>query len=146
MAGGKEPTMNPSALSAVTPPIGDHIATTSPSSSATRHRLQSVGAVVTGLLTTVVSSTAIDAVLHATGVYPESGQPMVDELFLLAVAYRLVCGAAGGYVAARIATVRPMIHAATLGVTGTIPSTAGAAATWAAGPNSDLTGIRSSSL
>src|SRR5215208_1556256 len=91
---------------------------------------RSVGAVVAGLLTVVVVSTAVDAVLHATGVYPPWGQSMSDGLFALATAYRVLIGIAGGYITARIAPDRPMQHAIALGVIGIVLSSAGAAATW----------------
>jgi hypothetical protein len=59
---------------------------------------------------------------------------MADALFLLATAYRIVYGVAGGYLAARLAPDRPMQHALTLGVVGLAISIAGAVATWNAGP------------
>src|SRR3712207_626266 len=80
-----------------------------------RRTLRRVGAVVAGGLTVVVPSTATDAALHATGVYPPPGQPMADELFGLATAYRILYGVMGGYVAARLAPDRPMRHAVVLG-------------------------------
>jgi hypothetical protein len=95
---------------------------------------RSVAAVVAGLLTIVILSTATDMVLHATGVYPPAGQPMDDALFLLATAYRIVYGVAGCYIAARLAPDRPMQHALVLGVVGVVVSIAGAVATWNRGP------------
>jgi multisubunit Na+/H+ antiporter MnhB subunit len=95
---------------------------------------RSVGAVVAGLLAIVVLSTATDAVMHATGVFPPAGQPMSDALWLLATAYRIVYGVAGCYIAARLAPDRPMQHALVLGVVGLVLSIAGAAATWNRGP------------
>ncbi len=59
---------------------------------------------------------------------------MSASLFLLATAYRLVYGILGSYIAARLAPNRPMFHALALGVIGLFASTAGAAATWDAGP------------
>jgi hypothetical protein len=59
---------------------------------------------------------------------------MADALFLLATAYRIVYGVAGSYLAARLAPDRPMQHALALGVVGFAISTAGAVATWNAGP------------
>lgn len=100
----------------------------------TRRPLRSVGAVLAGLLVIVVLSTAVDGVLHATGVYPPYPQRMADELFVLATAYRIAFGIAGCYVAARLAPNRPMAHALALGVVGTVLSTAGAVVMWAYGP------------
>jgi hypothetical protein len=95
---------------------------------------RSIGAVVAGLLVIVVLSTATDAVMHATGVFPPAGQPMSNALWLLATAYRIVYGIAGCYIAARLAPDRPMQHALVLGVVGLVVSIAGAAATWNRGP------------
>ncbi len=95
---------------------------------------RSIGAVFAGLLAVVILSLGTDAVLHESGVFPPWGQPMTDALFLLATAYRIVYGVAGGYIAARLAPHRPMTHALVLGVVGLALSTAGAVATWNAGP------------
>ena len=96
--------------------------------------LRRAGAVFAGLLTIVILSTATDAVLHATGVYPPFPQRMADELFLLATAYRIGFGIAAGYVAARLAPDQPMRHALALGAIGVVLSTAGAVAMWELGP------------
>ena len=87
-----------------------------------------------GFLTTAVLSVATDAVMHATGVFPPSGQPMSDQLFVLATAYRVVFTVLGGYVTARLAPSKPMTHVRVLGVIGILAATAGAVATWNLGP------------
>jgi hypothetical protein len=92
--------------------------------------LHRVGALLAGLLVVVSLSTAADALLHATGVYPPAGQPMADGLFLLATAYRLAFGTLGSLVAARLAPVRPMWHAVALGAVGTVLAALGLVATW----------------
>ena len=99
-----------------------------------RPGLKRFGAVFAGLLVIVILSTAADAVLHATGVYPPFPQRMSDALFLLATSYRILFGVAGGYVAARLAPDHPMRHALALGITGVVLSTAGAAAMGEYGP------------
>jgi hypothetical protein len=91
-------------------------------------------AVVAGLLANAVPATAIDAALHASGVYPPAGVRMSDALFLLALSYRLVLGVAGSYLTARLAPDRPMQHALALGVVGVFLGTAGTVAFWNAGP------------
>jgi hypothetical protein len=96
--------------------------------------LRRVGALFAGLLLVVTLSTATDAVLHATALYPPAGQPMSDALFLLATAYRLAFGTLGSLVAARLASVRPMWHAVALGGVGTVLALAGLVATWKAVP------------
>jgi len=99
-----------------------------------RNILRSVGAVVAGLLVVIIITTATDALLHATGIFPPWGQPMSDSLFLLAFAYRIVYGIAGGYITARLAPGKPVKHAVLLGVVGFVLSLGGAAATWDRGP------------
>ena len=99
-----------------------------------RNILRSVGAVVAGLLFVIIITTATDALLHFTGIFPPWGQPMSDSLFLLAFAYRIVYGIAGGYITARLAPGKPVQHAVLLGVVGFVLSLAGAAATWNRGP------------
>ena len=99
-----------------------------------RNILRSVGAVVAGLLVVIIITTATDALLHATGIFPPWGQPMSDSLFLLAFAYRIVYGIVGGYITARLAPDKPVKHAVVLGAIGFVLSLAGAAATWNRGP------------
>ena len=72
--------------------------------------VHSVGAVVGGFLVTAVASTAADAIMHATGVFPKSPRNMTDGLFLLALGYRALFTVAGGFVTARLAPDRPMRH------------------------------------
>jgi hypothetical protein len=95
---------------------------------------RSVGAVFAGLLLTVVLSTVADAIFHGTGIFPPIGQPMSDALFAFALTYRIVFAIAGNYTAARLAPKRPMAHSIALGIIGTVLATAGAIATWNAGP------------
>jgi uncharacterized BrkB/YihY/UPF0761 family membrane protein len=97
-------------------------------------KLRSVGAVLAGLLVIVIASTAVDVVLHATGVFPPWGQPMSDALFALATAYRIVISIFGCWLAARLAPNRPMQHALILGVIGVVISAIGAAMTIGKGP------------
>ena|SRR6266850_6322095 len=96
--------------------------------------MKSIGAVLAGLLIIVVLSTAVDLVLHATGVFPPWGQPMSDALFALATGYRIVISIGGCYIAARPAPNRPMQHAIALGIAGVVISAIGAAATIGKGP------------
>jgi hypothetical protein len=93
-----------------------------------------IGAVLAGLIVIVVLSTAVDVVLHATGVFPPWGQPMSDALFALATAYRIVISIGGCYLAARLAPDRPMQHALALGAVGVVISSIGAAVTIGRGP------------
>jgi hypothetical protein len=99
-----------------------------------RRILRSIGAVLAGVLAVIILSLGTDVVLHATGIYPPWFQPMADGLWLLATAYRIVYGVAGGYIAARPAPDQPMAHALALGVVGLVISIAGVAANWNKGP------------
>ena len=99
-----------------------------------RHTVRRVVAVLGGLLFIVVITTATDLVLHATGIYAPLGQPMADSLFLVALAYRIVFGIAGGYITGRLAPDRPVTHALVLGIIGLVLSIAGTLATWNRGP------------
>ncbi|AKF10361.1 hypothetical protein [Sandaracinus amylolyticus] len=96
--------------------------------------LRSTRAVLAGALVVAVVSTAIDMVLHATGIYPPLGQPMAEPLFVLALGYRVVVSVAGGWLTARLAPARPMTHVGVLGAIGLLAGTVGAIATWDAGP------------
>lgn len=99
-----------------------------------RRILRSIGPVLAGLLFIIIITTVTDAVMHATGIYPPFGQPMADSLFLIALAYRIIYGIAGGYITARLAPDRPIMHALVLGVIGFVLSVAGTLATWNRGP------------
>lgn len=91
-------------------------------------------ALITGFLAVVILSLATDAAMHATHIFPPIGRQMSDALFALALAYRTIYGILGGYLVARIAPERPMRHALLSGLIGFVLSTAGAVATWEAGP------------
>jgi len=96
--------------------------------------MKTAGSLLAGLFTIFILSTAVDVVLHATGVFPPWGEPMVDGLFLLATAYRVAISILGCYLAARLAPRQPMGHALTLGAIGVVICTAAAIATWNKGP------------
>jgi hypothetical protein len=99
-----------------------------------RRTLRSVGAVLAGLLATFIVTTAVDVVLHATGVFPPWGVRMADPLFVLAFAYRLPLCIGGTYLTARLAPGRPLRHAMVLGTIGLLLSIAGAVAMGDQGP------------
>jgi hypothetical protein len=96
--------------------------------------LRRFGALVAGFFTIIIITAVTDPVMHATGIFPTSGQPMSNSLWLLSTAYRLVYGVLGCYIAARLAPDHPMRHAMTLGVVGLVLSIAGAVLTWNLGP------------
>jgi hypothetical protein len=97
-------------------------------------RVRSVLALIAGFLATAVLSVAMDAVMHATGVFPPVGQPMSNGLFVWATAYRVVFTVFGGYLTARLSPSKPMTQVLALGIVGILAATAGTIATWNLGP------------
>jgi hypothetical protein len=95
---------------------------------------RSVAAVVAGFVFIVVTHTATDAVMHATGVFPKAGEVMGGGLFALAATYRLAFEVLGAALTARLAPRRPMKHALVLGAIGTVAALAGLLATLGRGP------------
>ena len=98
-----------------------------------RSQVRSVAAVAAGFFVIAAASVAADAVMHATGVFPISPQPMSDTLFALAAAYRALFTVAGGYTTARMAPGRPMRHAWTLAGIGLVVGLAGVVAYYTIG-------------
>ena len=77
--------------------------------------------ILAGFVVGAALSTAVDLVLHATGVYPPPGAPFVDtELLLLASAYRIVFQIFGAYVAAIVARDKAMQAVLIIGIVGAI--------------------------
>src|SRR5712692_19719 len=99
-----------------------------------RRILRSIGSVFAGVLAVFILSLGTDVVMHATGIFPPWFQAMSGTLFMIALGYRIVYGVAGGYIAARLAPDRPMLHAMVLGVVGLLLSIAGVVGTWSRGP------------
>lgn len=91
---------------------------------------KSIWAVVAGVLLVVVTSTAIDQLLHMTAVYPPWGQRMSEPLYLVALSYRIAISVAAGWMTARLAPSNPVKHALWLGCIGTLLGLAGLASTW----------------
>jgi hypothetical protein len=59
---------------------------------------------------------------------------MGEALWVLALAYRIVYGIAGGYIAGWLAPSRPMAYALVVGAVGLVLSIVGVAANWNKGP------------
>ena len=93
-------------------------------------RLRSAGAVLAGLVSIFAVTTALDAVMHASGVFPPDAARMSDALFAFAFGYRFVIDVAGSALTARLAPRRPTRHALALGGIGLVLSIAGAVAMW----------------
>jgi hypothetical protein len=97
---------------------------------------RSIGAVLAGMIASIVLSLGTDVLLHMVRVFPPWGASMVgyDGALLLATFYRTIYGVVGSYIAARLAPNRPMLHAIVLGTLGFTVSIFGAVATWNGGP------------
>ena len=98
--------------------------------SAPRRLGRSAAALCLGFLAVVVLSLGTDQVLHVLDVYPPWGQPMRETSDnLLALSYRMLYGAAGSFIAARLAPRAPMLHAMMLGAFGFVLSVVGVVVT-----------------
>jgi hypothetical protein len=104
-----------------------------PASETPRRLGRSTGAVIAGFVTVLVTHTGTDAILHAAAVFPSDG-PMSNQLFGLALAYRVVFTVLGGYVTARLAPYKPLRHAYVLGALGLLGAGAGLVATLVSAP------------
>jgi hypothetical protein len=93
--------------------------------------LRLIGAVIAGFLIVVVLSTATDAVLHASGVYPPESEGFWDPgLNALALAYRCAFTVLAGFVCALLAPPPKMRAVWVLAVLGLAGGLAGLIATW----------------
>lgn len=98
--------------------------------------MRSVLAIVAGIVTIVVLSTATDLALEKTGLVPppaeQAGKP---EYFYLFAAYRFFYTVVGAYVTARLAPSAPVRHGLILGAIGTALGVLGAVVMWGKGPD-----------
>jgi hypothetical protein len=93
-----------------------------------KNMTRSVSAILAGIIVNFLAL-PIDQLFHSFGPYPPTWtERMADELFFLAISYRILLGIASGYVVARVAPRNPMKHAIVLGVLGTVMSLGGALA------------------
>jgi hypothetical protein len=91
--------------------------------------LRRVAPVLGGFIVVVSTTTVTDIVLHASGIFPPWGERMADVMFVVPLGYRIVYAIVGGYLAARLATARPLSHAVVLGAIGFALSAIGTVAT-----------------
>jgi hypothetical protein len=97
-------------------------------------RLASALAVIGGFILTAASSSIADALMYGTGVFPSGIHPMAGYLFAVAAAYRALFAIAGGYLTARLAPDRPMLHAWVLAGIGLTAGLGGVVAQLMMGP------------
>lgn len=92
-------------------------------------------AILAGMITIIALSIATDFILEQAGIFPSFTEQQEQGLFvtwmlLLALIYRCIYAAIGGYVTARFAPNEPLPHAIILGVLGFILSSIGAITMW----------------
>ncbi len=89
--------------------------------------LKSAGAVLAGIIFIGVSHSVTDLILETAGIFTPPDQRF-DTTWMLftALTYRIVFSAAGGYLTAKLAPTKPMLHAIALGIIGTVMSTGAA--------------------
>ncbi len=94
--------------------------------------LKSIGAILTGFIAVFVLSVGTDIILEKLGVFPPQGEPGSHAwwMLFLALIYRTIYAAVGGYVTATLAPSRPMRHAIILGVIGLVFAILGSIANW----------------
>ena len=91
---------------------------------------KSIGAVIAGVIIIVVLSVVTDMILEKTGVLPVQSQGLFTPYLLLALTYRTVYAAVGGYVTAALAPKNRMKHIIALEIIGTIMGILGVIAGW----------------
>jgi hypothetical protein len=91
---------------------------------------RSVAAISAGFLGSLVLQLGGDVVCHALSLFPPGGVRMSDPQCALATTYRLVATVWAGYLTARLAPARPMVHVWILAAIGLAAAGAGAAITW----------------
>ena len=97
--------------------------------------LRSIGAIVAGFLVTSVLALTADAVMIM--LVPDmmrDGRVNGPGILLIMLAYSGLSAVAGGYVSARLAPSRPMLHAMILGGIALALSILAPAMFWSAGP------------
>lgn len=95
---------------------------------------RSIWAVVAGFLAAASLSIGVDAIMHATSIFPPVGEVMSNGLFVLATVYRCAFQVLGGYLTAHLAPAKPMKHVWILATIGQVASLLGILAWKAMGP------------
>lgn len=87
--------------------------------------------ILAGLALNIILGSAVDHIMHTTGVYPPYGEPMLNHtLLLLAFSYRALFMILGGYLAASIAKDKAKRAVLILGILGSVIWLAGGIALW----------------
>jgi hypothetical protein len=92
-------------------------------------------AIIAAIAINFILATAIDAIMHATGVYPPYGEPMKDSgLMAIAFSYRIIITIFAAYITAMIAQEKAKTAIYFTGILGTLLWLGGAIAMWDFGP------------
>lgn len=89
---------------------------------------RSIASVVAGILAIAFATKIVDAILYAMGVY--AGNKLDDHMALVASSHRFFFTIAGGWLTARIAPSKPMMHALILGAVVALLNVPAIAMTW----------------
>jgi hypothetical protein len=100
---------------------------------ADKNLFKSIGSVLAGFTFVFILSIGTDYALENLGIFPPQSDPASYTwwMLLIALGYRCIYAAAGGYLTAVISSKwRPMHHVAVLGILGFVVSALGTAANW----------------
>lgn len=96
--------------------------------------LRSIGAILAGIVAVVALQTGIDLGLESTHIFPPPAeQANRPDILAIALAYRLVTTVLGGWITARLAPSKPVLHALILGAIGTAVALLGCIVQWKIG-------------
>ena len=93
--------------------------------------LRSIGAVLAGMIIIIIFSIATDSLMVKLGIFPPLEQGTYNtKMLIIALFYRCIFAILGGYVTARISSLKPMRNAIILGIIGTVLGIMGAIIGW----------------
>lgn len=96
--------------------------------------LRSIGAILAGIVVVVALQTGIDLALESSHIFPPPAeQAKRPDILAIALGYRLVTTVLGGWITARLAPSKPMLHALILGAIGTAVALLGCIVQWKIG-------------
>lgn len=91
---------------------------------------KSTGAVLAGFIAVLVLSILTDILLVKLGIFPPQSETYFWWMLLIALIYRCLFAAVGGFITASLAPDRAMVHVIVLGVIGLVFALVGSIANW----------------
>jgi len=93
---------------------------------------KSIGALLVGFITVAILSIATDMLFEVLHIFPPQNQPQVYAWWMLPIAllYRTLFTLFGGFVTAKLAPNKKVLHAIILGTIGMVFATGGAIVNW----------------